>query len=68
MTAIDDTTDHALLTVEEAAERLRIGRTLCFALIKGGHLKAVRFPGARLVRVTAAEVEDFVRRSTGVPA
>lgn len=31
----------ALLTVEEAARRLRIGRTTCFNLIRSGELESV---------------------------
>ncbi|MFF3618200.1 excisionase family DNA-binding protein [Streptomyces sp. NPDC002467] len=49
-----------LLTVEEAARRLRIGRTLCFRLIGTGELESV--PVGRLRRVPAAAVHEYVAR------
>lgn len=56
---IDDPT-LALLTVEEAARRLRIGRTLCFRLIRTGELESV--PIGRLRRVPAAAISEYVTR------
>ncbi|MFI8262089.1 excisionase family DNA-binding protein [Streptomyces sp. NPDC085665] len=56
--AIDPTV--VLLTVEEAARRLRIGRTLCFRLIGTGELESV--PVGRLRRVPPAALDDFVAR------
>lgn len=56
--------DHSaaqLLTVDEAAKRLRIGRTLCYALIQRGALAVVRFPGSRLVRVSARAIDELIR-------
>jgi excisionase family DNA binding protein len=50
----------ALLTVEEAARRLRIGRTLCFQLIGTGELESV--PIGRLRRVPAAAIPEYVNR------
>ncbi|MFD9049822.1 excisionase family DNA-binding protein [Streptomyces zaomyceticus] len=50
----------ALLTVEEAARRLRIGRTFCFRLIRTGELESV--PLGRLRRVPAAAIPEFVNR------
>jgi excisionase family DNA binding protein len=41
-----------LLTVEEAAERLGIGRTTTFALIRTGALRSVRIGRLRRVRTT----------------
>lgn len=55
--AIDPT---LLLTVEEAARRLRIGRTLCFHLIGSGQLESVRIGGLR--RVPAEALHDYVAR------
>lgn len=49
-----------LLTVEEAARRLKIGRTLCFRLIGTGELESV--PIGRLRRVPTAAVDEFVAR------
>ncbi|MFF0431856.1 excisionase family DNA-binding protein [Streptomyces sp. NPDC004327] len=50
----------ALLTVEEAARRLRIGRTLCFRLVGSGELESVVV--GRLRRVPPAAVHDYVTR------
>ncbi len=41
-----------LLTVEEAAELLGLGRTTTYALIKSGALKSVLIGRARRIRVT----------------
>jgi len=45
-------TPKLLLTVEEAAERLGIGRTTTFALIRTGALRSVRIGRLRRVRTT----------------
>ncbi|MFD3544464.1 excisionase family DNA-binding protein [Streptomyces sp. NPDC058655] len=50
----------ALLTVEEAARRLRIGRTLCFRLIGTGELESV--PIGRLRRIPPDAVLAYVAR------
>ncbi|MEV8476548.1 helix-turn-helix domain-containing protein [Streptomyces sp. NPDC051173] len=50
-----------LLTVEEAARRLRIGRTNCYALIRTGQLESV-VPVGRLRRVPADALPEFVAR------
>ncbi|MFI7272633.1 MULTISPECIES: excisionase family DNA-binding protein [Streptomyces] len=50
----------ALLTVEEAARRLSIGRTTCFGLISSGELESV--PVGRLRRVPADAITTFVAR------
>ncbi|MFF3288474.1 excisionase family DNA-binding protein [Streptomyces sp. NPDC003023] len=57
--ALDDPT-LALLTVEEAARRLRIGRTLCFRLVGTGELESV--PIGRLRRVPATAIPEYVNR------
>ncbi|MFD3512553.1 excisionase family DNA-binding protein [Streptomyces sp. NPDC058657] len=49
-----------LLTVEEAARRLRIGRTLCYRLIRAGELESV--PVGRLRRVPAEAIPEYVAR------
>lgn len=42
-----------LLTVEEAARCLRIGRTTCFALIRSGELESLTIGGLRRVPADA---------------
>jgi excisionase family DNA binding protein len=49
----DDDTTLVLLKVEEAARRLRISRTTCFALIRTGALESVMVGGLRRVPVDA---------------
>ncbi|MFC9748853.1 excisionase family DNA-binding protein [Streptomyces niveus] len=49
-----------LLTVEEAARRLSIGRTTCFALIRTGELESIPLGGLR--RVPADAIPEFVTR------
>ncbi|MFF0030261.1 excisionase family DNA-binding protein [Streptomyces avermitilis] len=53
MTHVDDDTTLVLLKVEEAARRLRIGRTTCFALIRTGELESVLVGGLRRIPVDA---------------
>ncbi|MFJ4731796.1 excisionase family DNA-binding protein [Streptomyces sp. NPDC088770] len=50
-----------LLTVEEAARRLSVGRTTCFALIRSGELESITV--GHLRRVPADAVPQFVARS-----
>lgn len=42
-----------LLTVEEAAQRLRIGRTRMFALVKSGAVASVRIGRLRRISIDA---------------
>ncbi|MFF1681584.1 excisionase family DNA-binding protein [Streptomyces sp. NPDC058256] len=56
----DDDTTLVLLKVEEAARRLRIGRTTCFALIRAGDLESVLVGGLR--RVPADAPAAYVAR------
>lgn len=49
-----------LLTVEEAAERLTIGRTSMFALIKSGAVASVRV--GRLRRIPVAALDAYAAR------
>ncbi|MGW5178690.1 excisionase family DNA-binding protein [Streptomyces sp. NPDC004082] len=53
VTPADDDATLVLLKVEEAARRLRIGRTTCFALIRTGELESVMVGGLRRVPVDA---------------
>ncbi|MDX3855034.1 excisionase family DNA-binding protein [Streptomyces sp. AK02-01A] len=47
-----------LLKVEEAARRLRIGRTLCYSLVSSGQIESVTV--GRLRRIPADAVIDYV--------
>lgn len=49
-----------LLTVEEAAARLRIGRTSMYRLIKTGEIESV--PVGRLRRIAPEALVDYVNR------
>ncbi len=49
-----------LLTPEEAAEALRVGRTTVYALIKAGDLRPVHI--GRSCRLSRAELERYVDR------
>lgn len=60
MTTIDTTVQpQLLLTVEEAAEVLRIGRTTMFELIRTGQVATV--PIGRLRRVPVGALQQFIR-------
>lgn len=52
-----------LLTVEEAAEQLGIGRTLLYKLIADGEIESIRI--GRLRRVPTAAIQDYTRRLRG---
>ena len=52
--------DPLLLTPEEAATVLRLGRTTVYALMKAGELRAVHI--GRSCRISRAELERYVRR------
>ncbi|MFE7170061.1 excisionase family DNA-binding protein [Streptomyces sp. NPDC057616] len=56
----------ALLTVEEAARRLRIGRTTCFRLVRAGEIESVTV--GRLRRVPADAVPAYVAKLRNRPA
>jgi len=49
-----------LLTVEEAADRLGIGRTLMYALVKEGDVESVRI--GRLRRIPADALSAYLDR------
>ncbi|MFE7278084.1 helix-turn-helix domain-containing protein [Streptomyces sp. NPDC057623] len=56
--AVDTTL--VLLTVEEAARRLRIGRTTCYGLIRSGELESIDI--GRLRRVPADAPAAYLAR------
>lgn len=53
-------TSKVLLTVEEAAELLGIGRTMAFALVRNGDLESVQI--GRLRRIRRAALDEFADR------
>jgi excisionase family DNA binding protein len=55
--------DGLLLTVEEAAQRLRLGRTLVYRLISSGELESVTV--GRLRRVPAECLDEYVAALRG---
>jgi excisionase family DNA binding protein len=55
------TTDRLLLTVEEAAERLGIGKTLAWELVWDGVLPSVRL--GRCVRIPLRALEDWIAQT-----
>ena len=56
----DDESNLVLLKVEEAARRLQIGRTTCYALIRTGELESV--PVGHLRRVPVDAIPEYVAR------
>ena len=59
----DSQPDGLLLTVEEAARRLRLGRTLVYRLISSGELESVTV--GRLRRVPADCLAEYVATLRG---
>lgn len=57
-----DTTPRVLLTVEQAARQLSVGRTTMYALIKAGHINTVRI--GHLRRVPADALTDYINQLT----
>lgn len=49
-----------VLTVEEAADRLRIGRTLMYALVSAGEVESVRI--GRLRRIPTDALDSYLLR------
>lgn len=58
--------DQLLLTPEEAAQVLRIGRTTVYALIKSGELRPVHI--GRSCRISQAELDRYVRQLEASPS
>ncbi|WP_369134238.1 helix-turn-helix domain-containing protein [Modestobacter sp. I12A-02662] len=61
----DLSADRLLLTTEEAADVLRVGRTTVYALTKDGHLRPVHI--GRSCRISRAEIERYVSRLEAPP-
>ena len=57
---MSQTTPRRMLTVEQAAEALGIGRTTTFALVKSGELESVLI--GRLRRVPADAIDAYTAR------
>lgn len=60
MTPDTTTAPRVLLTAEQAAERLNLGRTTVYALIKTGQLGSVKV--GRLRRIPADEITTYTAR------
>ncbi len=58
--------DRLLLTAEEAAEVLHIGRTTVYALMKSGELRPVHI--GRSCRISQAELDRYVRGLEASPS
>jgi excisionase family DNA binding protein len=59
-------TGRVLLTVEDAARQLSIGRTTMYALLKAGHIPSVRV--GQLRRIPATALTDYVQQLTNQQA
>jgi excisionase family DNA binding protein len=57
--------DALLLTPEEAARVLRVGRTTVYALMKAGDLRPIHI--GRCCRLSRAELERYVDRLESAP-
>jgi excisionase family DNA binding protein len=51
---------YSLRTVEETAERLRLGRTYTYELIRQGKIPSIKLGKRRLVSDKA--IEDYIRK------
>jgi excisionase family DNA binding protein len=52
--------DQLLFTPEDAATKLRVGRTRMYSILKSGELQSVKLGRSR--RITAAALQEFVGR------
>lgn len=57
------TDSRLLFTPEHAADKIDVGRTTIYALIKSGELQSVKIGRSR--RVPAAALEEYVTRLVG---
>jgi excisionase family DNA binding protein len=57
--------NRVVLTIEQAAERLGIGRTTMYALIKTGQIRTVTI--GRLRRVPAFCLDEYVQKLLSTP-
>ncbi|MGH3972430.1 MAG: excisionase family DNA-binding protein [Pseudonocardiaceae bacterium] len=55
--------ERVLLTIEEAAEQLGIGRTLMYKLISNGEIESIHI--GRLRRVPTAAIQNYAHRLIG---
>lgn len=62
------TGERVLLTVEEAARRLRIGRTTAFGLVAAGDLESIQIGSLRRVPVDAVTRFVHERRAATNPS
>jgi excisionase family DNA binding protein len=62
---LGDNRADVLLTVPQAAERLNISATTAYYLAARGHLPVIRFPGSRVVRVSAKALERLIESQVG---
>ncbi|MEV2242515.1 helix-turn-helix domain-containing protein [Micromonospora sp. NPDC049891] len=58
--AVSTPDNRVVLTIEEAAQRLGIGRTTMYALIKAGQIRTVTI--GRLRRVPTFCLDEYVRK------
>ncbi len=56
--------ERIVLTVEEAAERLGVGRTLLYALVRSGDIESIAI--GRLRRIPLDALDEFVGRLRAV--
>ncbi len=56
--------ERLVLTVEEAAERLGVGRTLLYALVRSGDIESIAI--GRLRRIPIDALDEFVSRLRAV--
>ena len=55
-------TEKSLLRIEEAADRLSLGRSKTYALVQQGEIPSIRI--GRSVRVPALELDRWIRART----
>lgn len=66
MVEASDRAPRALLTVEDTAQLLRLGRSKTYELIRRGDIPSVQIDGSRRVRVR--DLEEYVDRLGAKPA